>query len=898
VNDQFAEEAFTVYDHPKVFVFRKRADYDPAQVRAVLGAVDLRYVMHILPGEAPPHPANLLLPPDRLAQQQAGGTWRDLFPPQSPLNRWPGLAVVAWYAFIALLGWMAVPLMRPAFRSLGDGGYPLARLAGMLLFAYGAWLLGSAGIPVGRSTLLGVLGTLFLVSGAAAWRQRKDLGAWFRQRKGDIFRVEVLFLAFFLLDLFIRWMNPDLWHPWKGGEKPMDFAYFNAVLRSSTFPPYDPWFAGGYINYYYWGFVLVGMPVKLLGIRPEVAYNLILPTLFAGVALGAYAVARYLYTLGGGRKRAWAVGLAGAVGMALLGNLGTVRMIFHGLARLASPTGSLEGVGFFHRLGWAALGLVQVLFQHAHLPYGIGDWYWIPSRAIPAPGDVEPITEFPFFTFLYADLHAHMIALGLTLLALAWAVAVVGSVTSLPRYFVTSSQRRDDVTTHDVTNSLNPFAALLWGALATGMLRATNTWDWPTYTALGMLAVGWAVWRQGRGLETLTRLGRAVTAAAAFFAAGLLVVAPYIHWYAQGYNKVHLWKGTRTPTSAYLVHWGLFLFVLVPWLLFETIAWLRAVPLLDGLRWWRRWRGRVGGAVAAVAVVALGLALWGVHIAWLVVPLAAWAGALLLRPDLSPGRRAALFLLGTGLTLTLVVEVVVLEGDIGRMNTVFKFYLQVWTLFAVSAAAAWGWLRDGRALWRPRLWHGWVAGLVLLVWGAALFPVLGGTAKMKDRMAPEAPHTLDGMAYMDYARYFDQNWDMDLSQDAAAIRWLREHVDGSPVIVEGNTVEYRWGSRYAIYTGLPSVVGWNWHQRQQRGVVTSSDWVTDRIAEVAEFYGTTDPQVALDFLRRYGVRYIIVGQLERAYYPGPGLDKFPAYEGILWREVFRVGETVVYEVGR
>ncbi|HID85469.1 MAG TPA: phospholipid carrier-dependent glycosyltransferase, partial [Anaerolineales bacterium] len=447
VNDQFAEEAFTVYDHPKVFVFRKRADYDPAQVRAVLGAVDLRYVVHVLPGEAPPHPANLLLPPDRLTQQQAGGTWRDLFPPQSPLNRWPGLAAVAWYAFIALLGWLAVPLMRPAFRALGDGGYPLARLAGMLLFAYGAWLLGSAGIPVGRGTLLGVLGILLLASGAAAWRQRKDLGAWFRQRKGDIFRVEVLFLAFFLLDLFIRWMNPDLWHPWKGGEKPMDFAYFNAVLRSSTFPPYDPWFAGGYINYYYWGFVLVGMLVKLLGIRPEVAYNLILPTLFAGVALGAYAVARYLYLAGGealsgrasttglspsaqpqkaspgsrvlsggrgpeskdalsgGRSpksKGFAVGLAGAVGMALLGNLGTVRMIFHGLARLASPTGSLEGVSLFHQLGWAALGLVQVLFQHAHLPYGIGDWYWIPSRAISAPGDVEPITEFPFFTFLYA----------------------------------------------------------------------------------------------------------------------------------------------------------------------------------------------------------------------------------------------------------------------------------------------------------------------------------------------------------------------------------------------------------------------------------------------------------------------------------------------------------------
>ena len=61
----------------------------------------------------------------------------------------------------------------------------------------------------------------------------------------------------------------------------MDFSYFNAVLKSTTFPPYDPWFAGGYINYYYYGFVLVGMPVKLLGIIPTLAYNLILPTLFA-----------------------------------------------------------------------------------------------------------------------------------------------------------------------------------------------------------------------------------------------------------------------------------------------------------------------------------------------------------------------------------------------------------------------------------------------------------------------------------------------------------------------------------------------------------------------------------------------------------------------------------------
>ncbi len=70
----------------------------------------------------------------------------------------------------------------------------------------------------------------------------------------------------------------------------MDFSFFNAILKSTSFPPYDPWFAGGTINYYYYGFVLVGMPVKLLGIVPTIAYNFILPTLFAMVAMGAFCV--------------------------------------------------------------------------------------------------------------------------------------------------------------------------------------------------------------------------------------------------------------------------------------------------------------------------------------------------------------------------------------------------------------------------------------------------------------------------------------------------------------------------------------------------------------------------------------------------------------------------------
>jgi uncharacterized membrane protein len=183
----------------------------------------------------------------------------------------------------------------------------------------------------------------------------------------------------------------------------------------------------------------------------------------------------------------------------------------------------------------------------------------------------------------------------------------------------------------------------------------------------------------------------------------------------------------------------------------------------------------------------------------------------------------------------------------------------------------------------------------MLVGGAFLFTLLGGADKIRDRMSSTAPHTLDGMAYMATSTYSDNDKNMDLSQDYQAIIWMQKNIQGSPVIVEANTVEYRWGSRYTIYTGLPGVVGWNWHQRQQRAVVPS-EWVTNRVQEIGDFYRTTDRQQTTNFLKKYNVHYIIVGQLEQAYYAGDGVDKFMAWNGDLWKEIYRDRDTVIYEV--
>jgi hypothetical protein len=431
VNDQFAEEAFTVYDHPKVLVFRKTADYDPLRARHILEQADLEHIVHVTPKAV--ISGNLMLPADRLAEQQAGGTWSELFNPLAPQNRFQALGVVLWYLSVFFLGLLVYPLLRLALPGLADRGYPLARIAGMLLFSYLAWLAGSFRIPVTRLTLSGVLLLMVLLSVFLAYRQRGALQREWNQRWKYFLVVEGLALAFFLAFLFIRLGNPDLWHPWYGGEKPMDFAYFNAVLKSTTFPPYDPWYAGGYLNYYYFGFVLVGLPVKLLGIMPSFAYNLLLPSFFSMLAIGAFSIGYNLsvkkpqkadpcYACGrkDARHSRWrrrfrascaAPTLLGRVGGFTgrdgPGQPGHAAQILRALQQLGIQDGLTEETGFFTRVVGTFTGLVKLVGGEA-LPVSLGNWYWIPSRAIPAPNDVEPITEFPSFTFLYADPHAHM----------------------------------------------------------------------------------------------------------------------------------------------------------------------------------------------------------------------------------------------------------------------------------------------------------------------------------------------------------------------------------------------------------------------------------------------------------------------------------------------------------
>jgi uncharacterized membrane protein len=309
--------------------------------------------------------------------------------------------------------------------------------------------------------------------------------------------------------------------------------------------------------------------------------------------------------------------------------------------------------------------------------------------------------------------------------------------------------------------------------------------------------------------------------------------------------------------------------------------------------------GGVQHTTPVVAFALIGLALLGV---------VGWLSARRMR-SIDGIQLFVLALLAIGLLLSAGVEQLTLDGDIQRMNTVFKFYLHVWILYAAAAAfAAWYVLDVVRPkvplrialpelkleqLYQPAF----ALGVGVFLIAALVYPVVATPQRVQDRFGNEGaiqPRTDDGLVYALGATFDDEGGTIQLKDDYAAFQWVRENIEGSPVIIEAVTPTYRWGSRFTINTGLPAVSGWDWHQRQQR--VKWALAVTQRQEDVKLFYSTPDPFEAQTLLKKYGVKYVILGAVEKNYFPGPGVENIQEGLGGMLRLVFESGETQIFEV--
>ncbi|MFN8471927.1 MAG: DUF2298 domain-containing protein [Anaerolineae bacterium] len=930
INDDTSEEQFRVYDHPKVLIFEKQPSFNKDAVKRTLGdGINWGNIQRLwdkeatnvynnarwqkipligaiianrlapLPGTTPQGDAaapaapktDLMLPRADWINQQLNGTWSSYFTLDSPLS-WGIVSVIVWLLAIELLGLIFFPIGFAIFRGLSDRGWFSSKIAGLLVVSYGAWLIASVQriIPFGRGLVAAMLVVLLIASALFVWRLRPGLREFVRERRSHLIAGEIVFLVLFFGFLLIRMGNPDLWHPAMGGEKPMDFAYFNAVIRTQFFPSYDPWFAGGELNYYYYGFVLGAVMVLMTGIVPSTAYNLMVPLFFALTGLGAFGVVYNLTARGGWgrsalqRRPGWAPVIFGAVGAAfvvVVGNLGEVKLLVDGYSQ-ASGGGMESNIPGLSLIANTLNGMLKVLSGQASLGFRQEWWYWNASRAIPFPsGETVPITEFPFFTFLYGDLHAHMLTLPLTLLALAMCLNVV--------------MREGGDWRLRVSNLGWPTVLVTWlfFGLVIGVLRPANTWDYPTYLAIGVGAFFLHAYRS-YGL-TLRTLGEGLWRSALLVALSTILWLPFIDNFATAFSAVEPWTGSHTVWWSYLMIHGLSLFVIATFIALQAWGWWVKHDTEPSAR-------QLAYGVAIILAVLMVLAAFGNYTAFVIgLPLLIVGALMLLRRDTSPSTAFILLITAAGISLTLMVDLIVLKGDISRMNTVFKFYLQVWVLFGVAAAAALAWVWDALKRVSSVSRGVWQVVFALLVVGVALYPILASWGRINDRFDKTVGPTLDGMAYMQKAVYNDgpdgrPPATYPLKGDYDAIRWMEQNIQGTPVILEAQTPEYRWGSRVSIYTGFPTVVGWSWHQRQQRSALTTPV-VEQRGDDVKAMFNTPDPRQALDLMRRYGVNYVYIGPTEKAYYQPAGIAKFQtmAQQGQL-QQVYSTPDVTIYRV--
>jgi uncharacterized membrane protein len=386
-------------------------------------------------------------------------------------------------------------------------------------------------------------------------------------------------------------------------------------------------------------------------------------------------------------------------------------------------------------------------------------------------------------------------------------------------------------------------------------------------------------------LDALIRIG-------GFFTMTFIAAMPYTMWFATGFTELLPWNGGSTRIWSYLTIHGLFLLFIVSLLIWETARWFRTLHVRD-----------LKGRAPLVLLVVFGFALaWllgvifffrGERIMLVALPLIPWIALLFFRPQQSRAMRYVLVLAGLSLCITMGVEFYVLGGDNGRQNMVFKFYIQVWLFLSVAAGAALAWLLSGIAAWRPALRNAFYAVSGVLIFAAALYPVVATQGKAAFRMADETPVTLDGMAFL---RYAEDYWEsgltepVDMIHDYEIIRFMQEEVEGSPVIIEAQSglITYQWGARIAMFTGLPTVMGWDNHQRQQRSLAPMPQMVNQRTANVNAFFTTTNIRDAERILRHYGVEYVILGAYEQSRYrDAGGLAKFDVMQASgLLEEVF------------
>lgn len=389
-----------------------------------------------------------------------------------------------------------MPLAGILGNRLADKGYSAARTLGIVLITYMSWVFSYLwGFTI--NTILSAVLVLILTS-IILYKKQGNF-----PKKAVILSNELVFAAGFFFFLLIRIYLPEIYRH----EKFMDFAFLNAVMRTPSFPPADPWYSGGFLDFYYYhGYLSVGALGRLFSVEPSMLFNLAVALTFA---LTLNLLFGFGYNLTHGKVK---YGVITAVVGAIFGNI---------------------------------QGLIEFKSMYfSKLPVYMG-YYWSSSRVIP-----YTINEFPYFSFIHGDLHSHMLAIPFYLIILTFLLNI---------YFRKNEEK-----------TFESFFALIIFSISLGFLFPSNSWDFPVYFGLasGIISIFYyGSYLRSRSLSSsITGFLKTIISVASI---SLLSYLPfYLNFKPQAAGGFALLEPElRTIVSDFLILFGLFLFLVFSFLI-------------------------------------------------------------------------------------------------------------------------------------------------------------------------------------------------------------------------------------------------------------------------------------------------------------------------------------------
>lgn len=632
-----------------------------------------------------------------------------------------------WWLLAFLMGMVAMPVTGSLFSEFDDKGWIFSKVLAIAVTGLLTWLLVSVKLlPFTALTCIGISVVCGIGCMVLFHFQVKIGSDCFPAGHGNlIYWEEILFFLFFLLWTYLAGFRPQAY----GTEKFMDYGFMEAMMRSTKLPAKDLWYSEGTINYYYGGQYFAVFLTKLSGSRPEITYNLMRTFVAAFAFCLPFSLVyqmlkdRLQSDLKGKKK--------------MIPSLGGI------LAGLCvSIAGNMHYVIYSKILPWMD-----------KLQGKEPDGYWFPdaTRYIGYNPDVpdKTIHEFPCYSFVLGDLHAHvvnvMFVLFLTGLLYSWMrnIRLKEAVIEKPgrRQF----WKRQLFMPH-----------ILLAAVFIGMFRFTNFWDFIIYFVVtgGVVLFANIIQFQGKTKKIL-----AVTAVQAVevLAISYIVVLPFTLQFDSMFQGVGIAQ-FHSRIYQLLILWGLPFFLTV--LLFVCILW-------EKLR--HREKKGIYSLMKSISV-----------------------------PDL--------FAIITGLCaigLVLIPEFVyvrdIYENGNARANTMFKLTYQAFMLFGVTIA--YGIFRIFAKAKQKVFKILSAAGLVLVCW---TFGYFGNSvnAWFGNVLDPSGYKGQNATSFLE----------TDFPEDASGIRWLKANIEGSPVVLEANGDSYTGYERVSAMTGLPTVLGWYVHE--------------------------------------------------------------------------------------